>query len=123
MIRRAEEDALDGLADELDEGAHVLLRHMVLGLVRPHRRGVCRTRLVLRVAHEAGHALHTLNIGGGFPAYYGEEIEGPTPYARKVMELVYARFGDVAHVMAEPGRGLVAEAGMIAAEVLLVRSW
>ena len=75
---------------------------------------------VWKAAHDAGHELTLLNIGGGFPAYYGEEIEGPTPYARKVMELVQERFGDVAHVMAEPGRGLVAEAGMIAAEVLLV---
>ncbi|MGB2201542.1 MAG: type III PLP-dependent enzyme [Pseudooceanicola atlanticus] len=75
---------------------------------------------VWKAAKEAGHDLSLLNIGGGFPAYYGEEIEGPTPYARKVMELIEARFGNVAHVMAEPGRGLVAEAGMIAAEVLLV---
>jgi ornithine decarboxylase len=36
------------------------------------------------------------------------------------MVLVAERFGDVPHIMAEPGRGLVAEAGMIAAEVLLV---
>jgi len=75
---------------------------------------------VWHAAKEAGHELTLLNIGGGFPAYYGEEIEGPTPYARHVMELVTERFGHVPHVMAEPGRGLVAEAGMIAAEVLLV---
>ncbi len=71
-------------------------------------------------AQEAGFALDLLNIGGGFPAFYGEEIEHPTVYAARVMELVRARFGDVPRVMAEPGRGLVAEAGMIAAEVLLV---
>jgi ornithine decarboxylase len=41
-------------------------------------------------------------------------------YAARVMELINERFGNVARVMAEPGRGLVAEAGMIAAEVLLV---
>ncbi|WP_375689220.1 type III PLP-dependent enzyme [Pseudooceanicola sp. LIPI14-2-Ac024] len=75
---------------------------------------------VWHAAKDAGHDLTLLNIGGGFPAYYGEEIQGPTPYARRVMELVTERFGDVPHVMAEPGRGLVAEAGMIAAEVLLV---
>ncbi|MGR3322891.1 MAG: type III PLP-dependent enzyme [Pseudooceanicola sp.] len=75
---------------------------------------------VWNAAKEAGHELTLLNIGGGFPAYYGEEIQGPTPYARRVMELVTERFGDTVEVMAEPGRGLVAEAGMIAAEVLLV---
>ncbi|ETW13523.1 ornithine decarboxylase [Roseivivax marinus] len=75
---------------------------------------------VWRAAHEAGHALNTLNIGGGFPAFYTESIDAPTAYAARVMELVQERFGDVPHVMAEPGRGLVAEAGAIAAEVLLV---
>jgi ornithine decarboxylase len=75
---------------------------------------------VWHAAQDAGHGLTLLNIGGGFPAFYGEEIEAPTAYAARVMELVRARFGDVPHVMAEPGRGLVAEAGMIAAEVLLV---
>ncbi|PIB23212.1 ornithine decarboxylase [Amylibacter kogurei] len=71
-------------------------------------------------AHAAGFELDLLNIGGGFPAFYGEEIEGPTAYAAGVMKLVHARFGNVPRIMAEPGRGLVAEAGMIAAEVLLV---
>ncbi len=68
----------------------------------------------------AGYPLDLLNIGGGFPAFYGEEIAHPTQYAADVMRLVTERFGDVPRVMAEPGRGLVAEAGMIAAEVLLV---
>ncbi|PJE29209.1 ornithine decarboxylase [Pseudooceanicola antarcticus] len=75
---------------------------------------------VWHAAREAGHDLTLLNIGGGFPAFYGEEIQGPTAYAARVMELIGERFGDVPHVMAEPGRGLVAEAGAIAAEVLLV---
>jgi ornithine decarboxylase len=73
-----------------------------------------------KAAHDAGHDLSLLNIGGGFPAYYGEEIQGPTDYAARVMDLITERFGDVDHIMAEPGRGLVAESGAIAAEVLLV---
>jgi len=71
-------------------------------------------------AKEAGFDLSLLNIGGGFPAFYGDAIAHPTEYAAAVMAQVTDRFGDVARVMAEPGRGLVAEAGMIAAEVLLV---
>jgi ornithine decarboxylase len=68
----------------------------------------------------AGHAFDLLNIGGGFPAFYGEAIDAPTAYAAEVMAAVEARFGQVPCVMAEPGRGMVAEAGHIAAEVLLV---
>lgn len=71
-------------------------------------------------ARAAGHDMRVLNIGGGFPAFYGEPIAAPRTYAAKVMDAVIARFGDVEYVMAEPGRGLVAEAGHIAAEVMLV---
>ena len=75
---------------------------------------------VWHAARAAGFDLRLLNIGGGFPAFYGEEIAEPTAYAAAVMDLITDRFGDVAEIMAEPGRGLVAEAGAIAAEVLLV---
>ncbi|HUF86902.1 MAG TPA: type III PLP-dependent enzyme, partial [Thermohalobaculum sp.] len=76
---------------------------------------------VWRAARAAGFGLEVLNIGGGFPACYGEPLAAPEDYARAVMAEVRARFGDEpAAIMAEPGRGLVAEAGVIAAEVLMV---
>lgn len=68
----------------------------------------------------AGHDLQLLNLGGGFPAFYGEQVQSKRSYAAAVVEAVAERFGHVPHLMAEPGRGLVAEAGHIAAEVLLV---
>ncbi|MCP1168519.1 type III PLP-dependent enzyme [Limimaricola litoreus] len=70
-------------------------------------------------AREAGHDLELLNIGGGFPAFYGEEIQAPTDYAAAVMALVEDRFPGARRIMAEPGRGMVAEAGVIACEVML----
>ena len=79
-----------------------------------------RVAEVWHAARAAGFALQLLNIGGGFPAFYGTAIDHPADYAAAVMALIAARFGDVAEIMAEPGRGLVAEAGAIAAEVLLV---
>jgi ornithine decarboxylase len=71
-------------------------------------------------AIEHGHELHILNIGGGFPAFYGLPLPATEDYASEVMHMVRSRFGEDVHVMAEPGRGLVAEAGVIVAEVLLV---
>lgn len=68
----------------------------------------------------AGHDLRVLNLGGGFPASYEDEVMGAQSYAATVMEAVAERFGPVPYIMAEPGRGLVAEAGHIVAEVLLV---
>jgi ornithine decarboxylase len=70
-------------------------------------------------AAEAGHSLRILNIGGGFPAFYGHPLPETEDYAAEVMRMVRNRFGTDVHVMAEPGRGLVAEAGVIVAEVLL----
>jgi ornithine decarboxylase len=64
--------------------------------------------------------LRILNIGGGFPAFYGLPLLATEDYAAEVMRMVRHRFGADVHVMAEPGRGLVAEAGVIVAEVLLV---
>ncbi|WP_374213611.1 type III PLP-dependent enzyme [Jannaschia sp. LMIT008] len=79
-----------------------------------------RVAAVWHAARDAGFDLHLLNVGGGFPAFYGTAIDHPTAYAAAVMDLIADRFGDVAQIMAEPGRGLVAEAGAIAAEVMLV---
>jgi ornithine decarboxylase len=75
---------------------------------------------VWRDAQDAGFGLSLINIGGGFPAAYEYEVEAPNAYAAQVMDMVNDRFADATYVMAEPGRGMVAEAGVIAAEVLLV---
>ncbi len=73
-----------------------------------------------KAAQAAGHGLSLLNIGGGFPAFYGEAIEAPCAYAGAVMAQIDSLFDAPTRVMAEPGRGLVAEAGVIVCEVLLV---
>jgi len=75
---------------------------------------------VWRDAQAAGYGLSLINIGGGFPATYEYEVEAPNAYAVQVMDMVNERFADATYVMAEPGRGMVAEAGVIAAEVMLV---
>lgn len=71
-------------------------------------------------AIEEGFDLSLLNIGGGFPAYYGVDITEPIEYGRSIMTALQERFGNVEYIMAEPGRGLVGSAGAIAAETLLV---
>jgi ornithine decarboxylase len=75
---------------------------------------------VWREVQAAGYGLSLINIGGGFPATYEYEVEAPNAYAVQVMDMVNERFADATYVMAEPGRGMVAEAGVIAAEVMLV---
>ena len=75
---------------------------------------------VWREAQGAGFPLEILNIGGGFPASYESAVRDPESYAAEVLVEIENRIGTVPVLMAEPGRGLVAEAGVVAAEVLLV---
>lgn len=75
---------------------------------------------VWAAAWAAGFELSLVNIGGGFPAFYGEAIEAADDYAATVIGMVEARFPGAARIMAEPGRGLVGNAGVIACEVMLV---
>lgn len=67
-----------------------------------------------------GHELTLVNIGGGFPAYYGVEITPPEEYGQKLMKRVRNQFPGAEYIMVEPGRGLVGDAGCIVSEVLLV---
>jgi ornithine decarboxylase len=71
-------------------------------------------------AKDEKHDLWLLNIGGGFPAYYGVDVTDPENYGAELMHAIQERFEDVSYIMAEPGRGMVGSAGAMAAEVLLV---
>lgn len=73
-------------------------------------------------AADAGIALDTLNLGGGFPVLYGD---GDVPEAETVFEAIDQAF-DAAfpaarpRVILEPGRAIVADAGVLRSEVILV---
>jgi ornithine decarboxylase len=71
-------------------------------------------------AREEGFDLHLLNVGGGFPAYYGVDITDPAEYGAYIADAIHSRFEGVTYLMTEPGRGLVGNAGVMVAEVLLV---
>ena len=62
-------------------------------------------------AADAGHPLRILNIGGGFPAFYGLPLPATEDYAAQVMRMVRHRFGEDVEVMAEPGPQLTGVAG------------
>ena len=78
---------------------------------------------VAAIWHDArteGHKLWLLNIGGGFPAYYGVDITDSKTYGATLMAEVAQRFEGLQYIMAEPGRGMTGSAGAIAAECVLV---
>lgn len=67
-----------------------------------------------------GHTPYLLNIGGGFPSFYGVDVTDPITYGETLTQEIEKRFADVKYLMIEPGRAMVANLGAIAAEVLLV---
>ncbi len=62
-----------------------------------------------------------LNLGGGFPARYQRDVPGQRHYGESVIDAVERQMGgrDL-QLIAEPGRGLVGESGVIETEVVLV---
>jgi len=68
-----------------------------------------------------GIELEVINIGGGFPAQYTTPIPEIDVYAAAIRDSLQRHFGAHAPALAlEPGRALVAEAGVIETTVLLV---
>lgn len=66
-------------------------------------------------------ALDVLNLGGGFPAHYHESVPEPGAYARAIHEALAEHLpGTAPTLIAEPGRYLVGDAGVIVSEVVLV---
>jgi ornithine decarboxylase len=74
-----------------------------------------------RVLRHHGADLSLVDLGGGFPADTIEPAPSIRAYGTRVMSAVRAAFGaDVPPLMAEPGRFLVAHAGTLESEVLLI---
>lgn len=85
------------------------------------REAVRQASLLWKRLQLRGLRLDLLNLGGGFPARYDEAVPGVRAYAGDVLELVRDAFGALPpRIVIEPGRGLVGDAGVLEAEVLLV---
>lgn len=73
------------------------------------------------VCAAAGVVPRTLNLGGGFAVPYRAPAPALTDYAAQAAASLWAHFGDRApRLLLEPGRAVVAHAGMIRTEVVLV---
>jgi hypothetical protein len=79
------------------------------------------TSAIFRTCSERGIALAMVNLGGGFPARYVRKTPRLESYGRAIFRSLRKHFGNaVPSTIIEPGRGLVGNAGIIEAEVVLV---
>ncbi|TQF80993.1 type III PLP-dependent enzyme [Elioraea sp. Yellowstone] len=70
---------------------------------------------------ERGVNLRMVNLGGGFPVRYSEDVPGIDHFARAIMGAMTRAFGNaIPEMVVEPGRFIVGDAGVIASEVVLV---
>ncbi len=68
-----------------------------------------------------GVHLSMVNMGGGFPTRYLKEMPGVPAYGEAIFRALKTHFGNrLPHTIIEPGRGMVGNAGLIEAEVVLI---
>ncbi len=76
---------------------------------------------IFREMAERGITLSMVNMGGGFPARYLRAMPGVPAYGEAIFNALRTHFGNqLPETIIEPGRGMVGDAGMIEAEVVLV---
>ncbi|MBB3102059.1 type III PLP-dependent enzyme [Azomonas macrocytogenes] len=74
-----------------------------------------------RLREEDGIVLKMINMGGGFPANYMTKTNSLEIYAQEIIRFLKEDFGDeLPEIILEPGRSLIANAGILVSEVVLV---
>jgi ornithine decarboxylase len=76
---------------------------------------------VFRELGERGITLQMVNLGGGFPTKYLKDVPTVRRYGQAIFDSLRKHFGNrIPETIIEPGRGMVGNAGVIEAEVVLI---
>ena len=89
----------------------------------PHAwdRALASAAAVFRDCAERGMNLAMVNLGGGFPTKYLKSVPTVRTYGASIFRALRRHFGNrIPETIVEPGRGMVGNAGVIEAEVVLV---
>jgi diaminopimelate decarboxylase len=87
-----------------------------LTAVQPFADALRKVRDLVLELREAGHTIETIDVGGGLGVVYGDEVP---PSAAEYADAVIGAVGDLGcEIILEPGRSLVAEAGVFVTRVL-----
>jgi ornithine decarboxylase len=84
-------------------------------------RALASAAAVFRECGERGLNLSMVNLGGGFPTKYLKNVPTVKAYGSAIFRALRKHFGNrIPETIIEPGRGMVGNAGIIEAEVVLV---
>src|SRR6202042_1618406 len=89
----------------------------------PHAwdRALASAAAVFRDCGERGLTLSMVNLGGGFPTKYLKNVPTVKTYGAAIFRALRRHFGNrIPETIIEPGRGMVGNAGIIEAEVVLI---
>ena len=76
---------------------------------------------IFRDLAERGITLSMVNLGGGFPTKYLKDVPAVRAYGQAIFRSLRKHFGNqIPETIIEPGRGMVGNAGIIEAEVVLI---
>jgi ornithine decarboxylase len=120
----------------LDRARELMLHAPTLGLV-PHglsfhvgsqqtgtaayELAIAEVAMLFTDLKTRGLELKMLNLGGGFPIRYQDEVPSTETFGTAIMHAMTKHFGnDLPDMLIEPGRAVVGDAGVVAAEVVLV---
>ena len=82
---------------------------------------IADARFVFEALAEKGIVLTLVNMGGGFPTRYLKDVPAAAEYGRAIFASLRKHFGNrLPETIIEPGRGMVGDAGVVKAEVVLV---
>lgn len=74
-----------------------------------------------RLQQEQGIVLKMINMGGGFPANYISRTNDLATYAEEITRFLQEDFAEgFPRIILEPGRSLIANAGVLVSEVVLI---
>jgi diaminopimelate decarboxylase len=102
------------------DGLHVHIGSQILD-VEPFRLALARVAAFWRELEQAGHPIASIDVGGGLGVCYRDGVDQPVAAAEYVAVIREALADFRGRLLLEPGRHLVAEAGVLLTRVIRVK--
>lgn len=88
---------------------------------RAYELAIAKVGMLFTDLTEAGVKLRMMNLGGGFPTRYRDDVPEIEQFAGAIMTAMAGCFGNnLPEMLVEPGRFIVGDAGLVSSEVVLV---
>jgi ornithine decarboxylase len=111
------------LAEELGLDAYGISFHVgsQQTTTAAYEAAIAKVAMLFTDLREAGVKVRMVNLGGGYPVRYRQEVPGIDDFGAAIMGAMAEHFGNaLPEMVIEPGRFLVGEAGVVESEVVLV---